>query len=160
MSGIWLNQEINPSEFFLQCCATSEFSEAMMASLPFKDLASALTASDAASGSLTQQGLNDALNGHPRIGDQRPHSTWSSQEQSGIDANERELLADLRQANVDYEKTFDHVFLICATGKGGEFILSECKRRLGNDAESEELETREQLRLINRIRVEKLVNRS
>ena len=131
-----------------------------MASLPFKNLASALTASDAASGSLTQRGLNDALNGHPRIGDQKPHSTWTSQEQSGIDANARELLADLRQANVDYEKTFDHVFLICATGKGGEFILSECKRRLGNDAESEELETREQLRLINRIRVEKLVSRS
>jgi 2-oxo-4-hydroxy-4-carboxy-5-ureidoimidazoline decarboxylase len=159
MSGIWLNKELNPSEFFIQCCATSEFSDAMMASLPFKDLASALTASDAASGSLTQQGLNDALDGHPRIGDQNAHSTWSIQEQSAIDVNARNLLADLRRANVDYEKTFDHVFLICATGKGGEFMLSECKRRLGNDAKSEELETREQLRLINRIRVEKLVNR-
>ena len=160
MSEIWLNQESNPSGMFLECCATSEFSEAMMASLPFKDLASALTASDAASGSLTQQGLVDALNGHPRIGDQKPLSTWSSQEQSGIDANARKLLADLRQANIDYEKTFNHVFLICATGKSGEFILSECKRRLGNNAESEELETREQLRLINRVRTEKLVNRS
>lgn len=160
MPEIWLNNAPNPSEYFLQCCATSEFSEAMMASLPFKDVASALIASDAASRSLSRQGVKDALNGHPRIGDQKPHSTWSSQEQSGIGANARELLADLRQANVDYEKTFDHVFLICATGKGGEFILSECKRRLGNDAECEELETREQLRLINRIRVEKLVNRS
>ena len=160
MSAIWLNQASNPSKFFLECCATSEFSEAMVASLPFKDVASALIASDAASASLTQQGLNEALNGHPRIGDQESHSTWSSQEQSGIDANAREILAELRQANVDYEKAFDHVFLICATGKGAEFILSECKRRLGNDAESEELETREQLRLINRIRVEKLVNRA
>jgi len=160
VSGIWLNRELNPKELFLQCCATSEFSEAMTASLPFEDLASALMASDAASGSLTQQGLNDALNGHPRIGDQKPHSTWTSQEQSGIDVSARELLEDLRQANIEYEKTFDHVFLVCATGKSGEFILSECKRRLGNDAESEELETREQLRLINRIRVEKLVNRS
>ena len=160
MSGIWLNQEPNPSEFFLQCCATSEFSEAMMASLPFEDLASALTASDAASGSLTQQGLNDALDGHPRIGDQNPHSTWSSQEQSSIDTNAKILLEELHQANIDYEKTFNHVFLICATGKSGEFILSECRRRLGNDTESEENETREQLRLITRIRVEKLVNRS
>ena len=160
MPEIWLNQEPNPSEFFLQCCATSEFSEAMMASLPFQDLASALAASDAASRSLTQQGLNDALSGHPRIGDQKPHSTWSSQEQSGIDVNARGQLTDLRQANVDYEKTFDHIFLICAAGKGGDFILAECKRRLGNDVKTEELETREQLRLINRIRVEKLVNRS
>ena len=51
-------------------------------------------------------------------------------------------------------------FLICATGKSAEYMLNECLRRIDNSADIEIEEAREQLRLINRIRINKLLEES
>jgi 2-oxo-4-hydroxy-4-carboxy-5-ureidoimidazoline decarboxylase len=117
-------------------------------------------ASDQATSNLDTASLLIAFSGHPRIGERKAHSAWSSAEQSGLSADDVRTLDDLAAANLAYEKKFDHVFLICATGKNGIEILKECNSRINNSPEVEIQEAREQLRLINQIRIKKLLEES
>ncbi len=129
----------------------------MIENRPYSSVEALLNQSDMATQQLSKAGLLEGFSGHPRIGERKAHSTWSSSEQSGVDQSAVSLMQELEQANLKYEEKFDHVFLICATGKSGEFMLSECKRRLSNSAEVEIEEAREQLKLINAIRINKLL---
>lgn len=132
----------------------------MAAARPFRDLSALEAAADQATTGLDHENLLVGFSGHPRIGDRKPHSAWSSAEQSGVSQADNKILDDLRAANFAYEEKFNHVFLICATGKSAEYMLDECLRRIGNSPDVELEEAREQLRLINRIRVNKLLEES
>jgi 2-oxo-4-hydroxy-4-carboxy-5-ureidoimidazoline decarboxylase len=136
-----------------RCCHARAWIEAMVAARPFEETAAALAASDAATRALTRDGLFEAFAGHPRIGE-RVGSAWSQQEQSGVEDQTREALIE---ANRRYEERFGHVFLIKATGRSGEEMLGECLRRIANEPDAELEEAREQLVLINQIRVLKLL---
>jgi OHCU decarboxylase len=141
-------------EHLQRCCHASAWVEQMVASRPFADLEGALATSDRATRALDRDGLFEAFAGHPRIGE-RSASAWSTQEQSGVSEETRiQLIA----ANHEYEERFGHVFLIRATGRTGEEMLAECQRRLTNNPEQELEEAREQLVLINQIRVNKLID--
>jgi 2-oxo-4-hydroxy-4-carboxy-5-ureidoimidazoline decarboxylase len=99
--------------------------------------------------------VEQALAGHPRIGDRT--TGRSAAEQAAVtaapDTHER-----LRLANQAYEARFGHVFLIRAAGRGPAEILTELDRRLGNDPAAERAETTGQLAEITRLRVEGLVS--
>lgn len=138
---------------FARCCHAQAWIEAMVSHRPFASLQAALEVSDLATRGLDRDGLFEAFAGHPRIGE-RSASTWSSQEQSGVADGTRDALFAANQA---YEERFGHVFLIRATGRSGEEMLAECVRRLANDPQTELEEAREQLVLINQIRVTKLM---
>lgn len=144
-------------ELFARCCVAPTFCAAMAAARPFQDLPALEQAADQASADLDHAGLLAGFSGHPRIGDRKPHSAWSSAEQSEVSQADAKILNDLRAANFTYEEKFNHVFLICATGKSAEYMLNECLRRMDNDIDVEIEEAREQLKLINRIRVNKLL---
>ena len=49
------------------------------------------------------------------------------------------------------------MFLICATGLGGDEILASLRKRLGNDDATEEAVVAEELRKIALLRLRKLV---
>jgi 2-oxo-4-hydroxy-4-carboxy-5-ureidoimidazoline decarboxylase len=68
-----------------------------------------------------------------------------------------ETLTALAAENRRYEEKFGHVFLIAASGRSGEEILAELKRRLGNDPHVELQEAKRGLRQIARLRLQKLV---
>lgn len=147
-------------ELFARCCIAPTFCAVMAAARPFRDLSALEAAADQATAGLDHENLLVGFSGHPRIGDRKPHSAWSSAEQSGVSQADIKILDDLRAANFAYEEKFNHVFLICATGKSAEYMLDECLRRIGNSPDVELEEAREQLRLINRIRVNKLLEES
>ncbi|MGH3327156.1 MAG: 2-oxo-4-hydroxy-4-carboxy-5-ureidoimidazoline decarboxylase, partial [Streptomycetales bacterium] len=132
---------------------------------PYAGLQAALDASDAASGSLTEHDLRDALEGHPRIGERTGERTggaaprWSRQEQQGVEEAAADVVAALRDGNRRYEERFGHVFLICATGRSAPQILAELARRLDNDPRTELAEAAEEQRKIARLRLEKLLSR-
>lgn len=147
-------------ELFARCCVAPTFCAAMAAARPFQDLPALEHAANQASADLDHAGLLLGFSGHPRIGDRKPHSAWSSAEQSNVSQADIKILDDLGAANFSYEEKFNHVFLICATGKSAEYMLNECLRRIDNDPDVEIEEAREQLRLINRIRVNKLLEES
>src|SRR5207245_6198905 len=73
----------------------------------------------------------EAFHSHPRIGEtRRPEESsarsqnWSAQEQSRAAESGDSQKQALAKANRDYEKRFLRIFIICATGKSVEEILT------------------------------------
>lgn len=143
------------------CCASDAWVDGLLRRRPFADDDAALDASDRAIAALEASDIDDALSGHPRIGDraegQATDAKWSRQEQASVSDANADVQTRLRTGNVAYEERFDRVFLIRAAGRTPEEMLAELTRRLEHDDEAERAEVREQLRQITRLRLERLL---
>lgn len=128
---------------------------------PYADWAELQAVAADAARALSDEELAAAISGHPRIGeragDARHNADASAREQAGVDASDVRLADELAQANAAYEQRYDRVFLIRAAGRSGEQILSELRRRLGNDQATEREETVAQLGEIAQLRLRELV---
>ena len=80
---------------------------------------------------------------------------WSAQEQRNVGDAEAAVKDALADANREYERRFNRIFIVCATGKSAPEILEILRRRLKNDAETELHEAAEQQRQITQIRLRK-----
>jgi 2-oxo-4-hydroxy-4-carboxy--5-ureidoimidazoline (OHCU) decarboxylase len=69
-----------------------------------------------------------------------------------------ETLDALAAENRQYEKRFGHVFLIAASGRSGDEILGELRRRMSNDRASEQAEATGELRKIVQIRLARMLS--
>jgi 2-oxo-4-hydroxy-4-carboxy-5-ureidoimidazoline decarboxylase len=141
------------------CCAAPAWVARMAAGRPYADVEELLIASDRVIRELGPDDVAEALAAHPRIGQRvggsSTEATWSRQEQSGMDDADAEVRAALREGNLAYEERFDQVFLIRAAGRSPAEMLTELRRRLRNDPETEQREVAEQLRQITRLRLER-----
>ena len=99
----------------------------------------------------------EAFRTHPRIGEKKEGARWSAAEQSGTNTATAQTMADLADANRQYEQRFGHIFLICATGKTADEILESLRQRMNNDAQREVQVAAEEQRKITALRLEKLV---
>lgn len=87
-------------------------------------------------------------------------SAWSREEQAGVERSDAETRRALEAGNRRYEARFGHVFLVFASGKSGEEMLAELRRRLENDPDEElRIAAGEQAK-ITRDRLEKLTDAS
>lgn len=101
-----------------------------------------------------------AMKAHPRIGGRGGEAPESSRrEQSRAMASAPETLAALAAENRRYEGKFGHVFLIFASGRSGEEILAELRRRMSNDPAGELMEAKRELRHIAKLRLERVLAR-
>lgn len=139
-------------EALLGCLSVPRFADDVLAGQPYAGRRALLAAADAAARSLTDAELDQALSGHPRIGERG--GAQSQSEQAGVDADAGDTAARLRAGNTAYEARFDRVFLIRAAGRDAEQILAELDRRLGNDDAAERAETVDNLRQIALLRLE------
>ncbi|MCF2533357.1 2-oxo-4-hydroxy-4-carboxy-5-ureidoimidazoline decarboxylase [Yinghuangia soli] len=140
-----------------EVCASRSWIDTVAGRRPYRDTDELFAASDLAMSGLTSADLDEAMAGHAVIGKPRAGDATSQREQSGVRDAGNALLADLADANQQYFDRFGHVFLICATGRTAAEMLDALRERLGNDAGTERDIAREELRKINRIRLEKLV---
>jgi 2-oxo-4-hydroxy-4-carboxy-5-ureidoimidazoline decarboxylase len=144
----------------LECCSAPGWAEQMAAGRPYASAEDAITRSAAIVAALTDAELDEALAGHPRIGE-RPdpgHGTsraarWSRQEQSGVEFGDRTISA----ANLEYEQRFGHIYLVCATGRTGEELLALLRARLHNVPADERQVVRTELQKINALRLQRLL---
>jgi OHCU decarboxylase len=103
----------------------------------------------------------EAFAWHPRIGERKTaHASaksqaWSRQEQSSAEDAEEAVLAELAAGNEVYEEQFGFTYIVCATGKSAEEMLSILNRRLGSERAAELREAAEQQRQITQIRLGK-----
>jgi 2-oxo-4-hydroxy-4-carboxy-5-ureidoimidazoline decarboxylase len=139
-------------EVLLGCLSVPRWADDVLAGQPYADRDALVEAADAAARELTDEELDQALSGHPRIGERG--GTQSQQEQSAVDASEGDTAHRLQEGNRAYEERFDRVFLIRAAGRDAEEILSELQRRLGNDDATERAETVDNLRQITLLRLD------
>lgn len=128
----------------------------MLAERPFADEQALLHSSDDAIAALAPADLDDALAGHPRIGDrERARQGASSREQPGtIDDTVR---GELAVANAEYEQRFGYVYLVCATGRSAEQLLADCRARLGNDPLTERRVMVRELAEITKLRLSRVL---
>ncbi|HEX4062143.1 MAG TPA: 2-oxo-4-hydroxy-4-carboxy-5-ureidoimidazoline decarboxylase [Streptosporangiaceae bacterium] len=139
-----------------RCCAARPFTETIVAGRPYQDFDALDAAIDTGFAGLVWLDVVEALNDHPRIGDQSA-SGWSRAEQAGAAAAPADVTAAIADGNRAYEDAFGHVFLICATGLSGEQVLAALRYRLGNDPAEEHRIVTDELRKITKLRMRKLL---
>ncbi|MFE6920101.1 2-oxo-4-hydroxy-4-carboxy-5-ureidoimidazoline decarboxylase [Nocardia sp. NPDC057663] len=138
----------------LACCSAPRWARAVAAARPYAGTEALLDAADAALAALDDADIDQALAGHPRIGD-RPTSAASAREQSGVSG--AEVKAALAAGNRAYEDKFGYLYLVCAAGRGGEELLAVLRARLDNDPSTERQVMRGELAKINRLRLARAV---
>jgi 2-oxo-4-hydroxy-4-carboxy-5-ureidoimidazoline decarboxylase len=148
----------------LACCSAPSWAERMASGRPYCSPQDAIRQSSAIVASMTVTDLAEALAGHPRIGERTEQghgplrsAEWSAQEQSGVSLADAETARALADANLDYERRFGHIYLVCASGRTGAQLLALLRRRLRNDARAEWQVVRSELQQINEIRLRKLL---
>ncbi|MFJ7908725.1 2-oxo-4-hydroxy-4-carboxy-5-ureidoimidazoline decarboxylase [Kitasatospora sp. NPDC096204] len=144
----------------LEVCSSPRWAATVAADKPWSDREALLAANAAAVASLTAEDLLDAMAGHARIGKPLAGDATSEREQAGIRGVDRAVLDELEEANAAYEAKFGHVFLICATGRSAVDLLAALRERHPNDAATEAEVVREELRKINDIRLDRLLDTS
>jgi 2-oxo-4-hydroxy-4-carboxy-5-ureidoimidazoline decarboxylase len=135
-----------------QVCAAPRWAREVAAGRPHASVA-ALQAG--AEGALTDADLDEAMAGHPRIGD-RTTGGASRREQSGVAGADPGVKAALADGNRAYEERFGHVYLVCATGRSAQELLDVLRIRLGNDPATERAVALGELAAINRLRIARL----
>ena len=140
-----------------EVCASRVWGVAVAAGRPYADVDALLDAADVAMAGLAGGDLAEAMAGHPPIGRPEPGDATSAREQSGVSGSGDEVRAELLELNLAYQESHGHVFLICATGRTGEEMLTALRRRIGNDTGTEREIVRAELGKINRIRLTRLM---
>ena len=146
----------------LPACGSTEWARSLTSRRPFSDSDELLRASDVVWKALAPSDWQEAFESHPRIGERKMPATatersanWSKQEQGGVAESSAAVLEKLAAGNQEYENRFGRIFIVCATGKSAEEMLSILQRRLQNEDEQELMESAEQQRQIIGIRLRK-----
>jgi OHCU decarboxylase len=152
----------------LPCCGSQAWALKMAARRPIEDESGLLIASHEIWRSLNRSDWMEAFRSHPRIGESKTVSVktdsstaqsveWSANEQRDVQSAESAVKAALAEANREYERRFNRIFIVFATGKSAPEILGILRRRLQNDPETELQEAAEQQRQITAIRLRKWI---
>jgi len=138
------------------CCASPRWVERMLSQRPFKDADEVFESAERLWWDLPPEEWLAAFAAHPRIGDTAA-SGREAHEQSGMMAAADDLKARMAQANRDYEAKFGWIYLVCATGKTADEMLTFARTRMTNEPAAElRVAAAEQAR-ITRLRLEKLL---
>ncbi|GAA1947799.1 2-oxo-4-hydroxy-4-carboxy-5-ureidoimidazoline decarboxylase [Kitasatospora viridis] len=141
-----------------EVCSSPRWAAEVAAARPWSDRTALLAANAAAMAALTTADLADAMAGHARIGKPKTGDATSEREQAGIRGVDQALLDELDSANAAYEAKFGHVFLICATGRTAGTMLDALRERYPNTPAAEAEIVRGELRKINDIRLNRLLD--
>ena len=152
------------AELLAACCGSARWVEALLARRPFASREQLVALGSEVWRSLSPEDWKEAFARHPRIGERSAARAqnavgagWSRGEQSGMDAAGEQLRRELAEANRAYEERFGYTYIVCATGKSAEQMLSLARSRLKNDPATElEVAACEQEKIMM-LRLEKLL---
>lgn len=165
----WLN-ELSADKArteLLKCCGATRWAEAIEQQRPYKTVEQLIASANEVWWSLEQTDWLEAFCSHPKIGEKKAAGAvsaqsqqWSAQEQQGVQHAAQAVIEKLARLNHEYEKKFGFIFIVCATGKSSDEILSLLEQRLPNDAATElRIAAAEQAK-ITELRLRKLIERS
>ncbi|HMP88672.1 MAG TPA: 2-oxo-4-hydroxy-4-carboxy-5-ureidoimidazoline decarboxylase [Kiritimatiellia bacterium] len=149
-------------EHFLRCCGCREWARKMAEGRPYQSVDAVCAAADRTWDALSQDNWLEAYTAHPRIGDINSlrkkfanTKEWASGEQSGVQSATDQVIQALADGNNAYEKKFGFIFIVCATGKSADEMLSLLTVRLNNNRDQEIANAGEEQKKITRIRIDK-----
>lgn len=153
----------NIKEELFKCCGCTSWVEKLSKKFPFASIEGLKNESDKIWFSLSEKDWKEAFSHHPKIGDiksleKKFASTkqWATGEQAGVTIASQSVLQELKEGNEVYEKKFGYNFIVCATGKSAEEMLSVLKQRLTNAPEDEIKIAIQEQNKITHLRIDKL----
>ena len=155
------SEESEAQRAMIACCGAKRWAEAMTALRPIANVLELSLVADRVWATMEQADWMEAFACHPRIGERKvahasaKSQSWSRQEQSAAAGAEEAVLAELAEGNTLYEERFGFTYIVCATGKSAEEMLSILNRRLASEHTAELREAAEQQRQITQIRLGK-----
>jgi OHCU decarboxylase len=132
----------------LQCCGSRRWASQMADARPFSDPEELRERATDVWWSLDSRDWLESFRSHPKIGEKSSHEKknqlhseasrkWSEQEQAGVRNVKEETMNYLAELNLKYEAKFGYIFIVCATGKSSEEMLTILRERLENDEAKE-----------------------
>lgn len=132
------------SRLLTECCGATRWVERMSRRRPFGSQDALLAAAADEWRTLDPDDWREAFAHHPKIGDRSPVGTslaatrsLSEDEQAGVRSASEAVRDRLAEANRRYEARFGYIFIVCATGKSADEMLSLLTARLDNDPATE-----------------------
>lgn len=131
-------------EELLKCCGSQNWARQVISAGPFASLDQLISKADRIWWSLDSEDWLEAFHSHPKIGEKKATAPtaveaqqWSADEQSSIRNSAQETLDALAKLNQAYEEKFGYIFIVCASGKSSEEVLTILHDRLKNNAADE-----------------------
>lgn len=156
--------EVELKRLLLGACGARAWVDRAAAARPYADLGALRSAARSAFDALTRDDWLEAFRAHPRIGGAKAESAttatahaWSGAEQSRVKDADAATREELARINAEYEAKFGHIYIVCATGKSAEEMLTIARERMQNDAQTELARAGDEQRKITEIRLDKLV---
>lgn len=147
-----------------KCCGCTIWAQNLIDFRPYKSKEELFRLSDMIWTSCEGEELLEAFSHHPKIGDlkslEKKFATTkelASGEQAGVNVAAPETLEELAAANAEYEQKFGYIFIVCATGKTADEMLTMLKWRLRNAPEEEIRIAKAEQNKITHIRLDKLI---
>lgn len=143
----------------LSVCASVVWAARVAERRPYATPDALYAAADTAIAAMEAGDLDQAMSGHPRIGERAEgeHARSSRREQSAVSSANAVAIAALAEGNTQYEARFGHIYLVCADGRSAQDLLALLRARLENDPGTERDVARAELGRINRIRLSRLL---
>lgn len=158
-----LNQEQLKKQL-TQCCGSSTWVKKMLPFIPADDIVELLEDAEEQWYQCTEEDWKEAFTHHPKIGDMEAlkkkfavTAQWASGEQSSVSQASQQIMEALAEGNRLYEEKFGYIFIVCATGRSAEKMLSVLRSRLSNKPEDEIKIAMEEQNMITKLRLEKLL---
>ncbi len=151
------------TEVLTSCCGARQWVERMVAKRPFGSTGQVKADAEEIWESLTREDWLEAFAHHPRIGETRSSQpgqgqAWSSREQSRVAEATAPVRQELERVNQDYEARYGYRYIVCASGRSAEELLSLARERLRHEPEDElRVAAGEQLR-ITLLRLDRLLS--
>jgi OHCU decarboxylase len=149
-------------EELLKCCGSTSWAAEVTAARPFIDSEHLSRTANDVWWSLGAEDWLESFRAHPRIGEKQAAGpqgvearTWSRQEQAGVQSASESAVTALAEGNLEYERRFGFIFIVCAMGKSVEEMVTMLNSRLRNDAATELRIAAEEQRKITHLRLEK-----
>ncbi len=157
-----VNQALNLSREELErICTSKRWQQEMSIRMPFDSANALLRSAEIAFTKLKENDWLEAFAGHPMIGDldslQKKYAQGkelSEKEQQSVKQATNDVLQELLTLNHAYHDKFGFIFIVCATNKSAEEMLSILKKRIERPRDEElQLAAVEQQKISN-IRME------
>jgi len=148
--------DIRAEAELLRCCASQRWAHLMAAERPFSNLAVMRVIAQRLWWSLAAADWLEAFAAHPRIGE-RATSAWSAQEQTRATETSDAAHARLVAGNRAYEQRFGYTFIVCATDKSADEIVTTLEERLHHEPADELQIAADEQRKITELRLNKLI---
>lgn len=150
---------------FLRCCGSTRWAATMETARPFRDVDQLMAHAREIWQGLGREDFLEAFAAHPEIGDLEhlrsrfhPSEAWSEGEQAGVAEASEATLQRLARGNRLYKERFGYIFIVCASGKSAEEMLSLLEERLPNDPAEELTFAAAEQENITRLRLLKLLD--